>query len=88
MTTPALLDVAGWVATAVFVGSYFCRRPAVLRGVQMAGAAIWVLYGLALGAVPVVAANVLVLLAAAWTGLRARPPARRAGDQAVISDST
>ena len=60
----------GWVATAVFVGSYFCARPEQLRRVQMAGALMWVLYGVLIGAAPVVAANVLVLGAAAWTGRR------------------
>ena len=60
----------GWVATAVFVGSYFCARPEHLRRVQMVGALMWVLYGVLIGAAPVVAANVLVLGAAAWTGRR------------------
>jgi hypothetical protein len=60
----------GWAATAVFVGSYFCRRPERLRRVQMAGAIIWVLYGALIGAAPVVAANALVLAAAAWTARR------------------
>jgi len=69
----------GWVATAVFVGSYFCARPEHLRRVQMAGATLWVFYGVLIGAAPVVAANVLVLGAAAWTARRqttAEPTAR------------
>jgi len=46
----------------------------VLRRVQMAGAAIWIVYGVLIKAPPVIAANVLVLLAAAWTasGIAAR----------------
>jgi hypothetical protein len=39
------IEYLGWAATAVFVGSYFCLRPSLLRGVQMFGAALWVLYG-------------------------------------------
>jgi hypothetical protein len=62
-----LLDGLGWLATAVFVASYFCARVRTLRRVQMAGAAIWVAYGAVLHAPPVVAANVLVFGAAAWT---------------------
>ncbi len=62
-----MIESLGWVATAVFVGSYFFRRPETLRHVQMTGAAMWVAYGLLIGAAPVVAANVLVLGAAAWT---------------------
>jgi hypothetical protein len=58
-------DVLGWVATAVFVASYFFARPLTLRRVQMLGAAMWVVYGARLNAYPVIVANVLVL-AAAW----------------------
>ena len=69
---PIHTQVLGWAATAVFVGSYFFQRPEVLARVQMAGALMWVAYGLLMGAPPVVVANVLVLSAAAWKGLRAR----------------
>ena len=65
-----MIEYLGWVATAVFVGSYFCASPAMLKRVQMAGALIWVAYGLLIGASPVVAANVLVFGAAAWTMTR------------------
>jgi len=57
----------GWTATAVFVASYFCPRAALLRGVQMAGALLWVFYGILIEAAPVIVANVLVFAAAAWT---------------------
>jgi hypothetical protein len=66
-----LIEYLGWTATAVFVGSYFCR-PAALKRVQMVGALIWVAYGLLIGASPVVAANLLVFGAAAITLARAR----------------
>jgi hypothetical protein len=60
-----------WVAaTCVFVGSYFFKRPALLRAVQMLGALMWVAYGLLIGASPVIVANVLVFSAAAWTIFR------------------
>ena len=62
-----MTEYLGWFATAIFVGSYFFRRPETLRRVQMTGAAMWVAYGALIGAAPVVAANVLVLGAAAWT---------------------
>lgn len=62
----AMIDYVGWVATAVFVGSYLCTKPDALKRVQMVGALIWVCYGLVIGATPVVAANVLVFAAAAW----------------------
>lgn len=65
-----MTDYLGWTATIVFVASYFCKRPGVLRRVQMAGAVLWVMYGLLVEAPPVVAANLLVLSAAAWTATR------------------
>jgi len=64
-----MVEYLGWVATGVFVASYFCARPERLRAVQMCGALLWVCYGVLIGASPVVAANLLVLGAAAWTGV-------------------
>jgi hypothetical protein len=60
----------GWAATATFVASYFFVRPAALRTVQMLAALMWVAYGWLIGASPVIAANVLVIVAAAWTAAR------------------
>ena len=67
-----MIELLGWSATAVFVSSYFFRRPELLRRFQMLGAVMWVLYGFLMHALPVVAANVLVLGAAAWTATRSR----------------
>lgn len=72
----APVDLLGWCATTVFVGSYFFSKPEVLRRVQMAGALLWVVYGILLPAAPVVAANLLVVTAAAWTARRRVPPDR------------
>jgi hypothetical protein len=65
-----MVDYLGWAATVVFVASYFCKEPAAMRRVQMAGAAMWIVYGALMHAAPVVVANLLVLAAAAWTGTR------------------
>lgn len=67
-----MIEYLGWVATAVFVASYFCARPAVLKRVQMMGALMWVAYGLLIGASPVVVANLLVFGAAGWTMWRSQ----------------
>jgi hypothetical protein len=67
---PWFTECLGWTATAVFVGSYFFARPAVLRKVQMLGALLWITYGALIGARPVIVANLLVFGAAAWTALR------------------
>jgi hypothetical protein len=71
---PLLVEVLGWAATAVFVGSYFFKRPEVLVRVQMAGAVMWVGYGLLMGAPPVVVANLLVLGAAGWKAWQVGSP--------------
>jgi hypothetical protein len=68
-----VIDMLGWTATAVFVGSYFFARPVLLRSAQMLGALLWISYGVVISATPVIVANVLVFSAAAWTALRKAP---------------
>jgi hypothetical protein len=68
-----MVEYLGWAATAVFVASYFCTRAAAMRRIQMLGALMWTAYGVFMHASPVVVANLLVFLAAAWT---ARPSLR------------
>jgi hypothetical protein len=72
----------GWAATAVFTASYFCRRATSLRRMQMAGAALWLGYGLAIRAMPVIAANLLLLAAAVFTSWYGR----RGADAATSLD--
>jgi hypothetical protein len=62
----------GWGATVVFTASYFCKDAGSLRRVQMLGALLWIVYGVAAQARPVVAANLLVLTAAAVSIWRPR----------------
>jgi hypothetical protein len=76
-----MTETLGWVATTLFVGSYFFKRPALLRAMQMAGATLWIVYGAMIGAIPVVVANGLVFAAAAWTLIRSKP-AHGAGTEA------
>lgn len=75
-----MTQALGWIATCVFVASYFFSRATSLRAVQMAGAAIWIAYGVLINAKPVIAANALVFSAAAWTAARAQftaPPSEQ-----------
>jgi hypothetical protein len=58
------VDWLGWIATALFASSYLCRRPTTLRLVQGAAALLWVGYGAFLHAVPIVVANLIVMLLA------------------------
>ncbi|MGA7537788.1 MAG: hypothetical protein WBW93_03370 [Steroidobacteraceae bacterium] len=71
-------DMVGWVATAVFVASYFFSKPATLRTLQMLGAVLWMAFGVLIASKPVIASNVLVFSAAAWTLVRQRGPDRSA----------
>jgi hypothetical protein len=75
-------QILGWVATAVFVGSYFFSRPAALRAVQMIGATLWIVYGFLIEATPVIAANALVFAAAAWTCFARKAPPQSAAPPA------
>ena len=68
------IECLGWTATGVFVASYFFARPSWLRAIQMLGALLWISYGLLIGALPVIIANMLVFAAAAWTSLRRSSP--------------
>ena len=66
------IESLGWLATCVFVASYFFAKPSRLRAIQMLGALLWTTYGVLIGALPVIIANLLVFAAAAWTALRKR----------------
>jgi Bacterial inner membrane protein len=74
-------DWIGWLATAVFLGSYFCKDQRRLRQVQAGAALLWVAYGAILHAVPIVVANLLVAAVAVYSSfagarpLRSRSPA-------------
>lgn len=64
------VDLIGWIATAIFVGSYLCKDPTRLRRVQALAACLWVVYGAVIGAAPVLVANLLVAGFAVWSSLR------------------
>ncbi len=68
------VEILGWTATAVFVGSYFCGRADALVRAQILGAVLWIAYGVLMRAPPVVVANVLVMAAAAWKARRHAKP--------------
>ena len=69
-----MVDLVGWLATAVFMTSYFAKGPIALRRVQGVAALLWALYGVLIHALPVIVANVLVAGAAVATSFR---PAER-----------
>ena len=67
----------GWVATAVFASSYLFTNPVALRRVQGGAAILWVIYGVVIHALPVVAANVLVAGMALYSSLSYSTRGRR-----------
>lgn len=67
-------DWIGWLATAVFLVSYFTRTPTSLRRVQGVAAVLWALYGALIHALPVIVANVLVAAAAIVSSFRKTAP--------------
>jgi hypothetical protein len=72
LSNPPIPDIIGWMATGVFVASYFFSKPSKLRLLQMVGSMLWMTYGIVIASKPVVAANVMVFAAAAWTVMRER----------------
>jgi hypothetical protein len=81
-------DWIGWLATAIFLASYFCKDQRKLRRIQAMAAVLWVAYGAILHAVPIVIANLLVAgmaLYSSLTGSAARLRRASAPDQSRIS---
>ncbi len=62
-----LIETVGWIATAVFTISFLFADAVRMRAVQICGAILWMGYGLLIGSVPVVVANILVFVVACWT---------------------
>lgn len=76
-----LTEAVGWTATAVVTMSFLFSDVVRLRIVQICGAVLWMSYGLLIGSLPVMVANVLVFVVACWTTARysARRKAATAG---------
>ena len=66
------LSLIGWLATALCASSYLFRQPLMLRRIQAWAAFLWVIYGVAIDAVPVVVANLIVAGAALYSSLALR----------------
>ena len=67
-------DLIGWLATAIFGISYFVRSPVAMRWVQAGAAMCWIVYGVRLHALPVIAANLIVATLAISSTRRSIPP--------------
>lgn len=65
-----MLNWIGWVATAAFAISYFCKKPEALRRVQALAALLWIGYGILIHALPVIVANLVVAVIAVYSSFR------------------
>jgi hypothetical protein len=59
-----MVDLLGWVATIIFVASYFTVR---LRMIQAFAALLWISYGVVIGSLPVIISNLLVASLAVYS---------------------
>ena len=62
-----MVNGLGWIATALFATSYFCKTPRAMRRLQAAAALLWVGYGIWINALPVILANVIVASLAVYS---------------------
>jgi hypothetical protein len=83
-------DWLGWIATAIFAGSYLCKSQTALRRTQGFAAMVWAAYGAIIHATPILVANLLVAGMAVYSsfpapkrGGTAPPPSGRAGASTV-----
>jgi len=65
-----MLNWIGWIATATFAGSYFCKKPKSLRRIQALAALLWIAYGILIHALPVIVANLVVATIAVYSSFR------------------
>jgi Flp pilus assembly protein TadB len=65
-----MLSYVGWFATALFAGSYLFKEPRSLSIMQALAALVWIVYGVILGAGPVIVCNVAVALMASFAAYR------------------
>lgn len=74
VTSPlSAASLIGWTATAVFATSYLASKVTWLTRIQAAASCIWIVYGIKIGAPPVIAANIIVATAALITSFRSKP---------------
>jgi Bacterial inner membrane protein len=69
-----MIEWFGWIATAVFAVSYFCRQPVAMRRVPALAATLWIVYGIAIKAPPVIVANLVVAAVAIISSFQRRDP--------------
>lgn len=64
-----MTDLIGWFASALFIASYLLP-PKFLRSFQVSGALVWAFYGVLLQAMPIIVANLLMIVAVGYSARR------------------
>ena len=64
-----MVDLLGWVATIIFVASYFTKNSVRLRMIQAFAALLWISYGVVIGSLPVIISNLLVATIAVYSSV-------------------
>jgi len=62
-----MFEGLGWLATALFAGSYFCKTSSAMRRLQASAAFLWVGYGIWMNALPIIVANMIVAALALYS---------------------
>ena len=55
------LEVVGWIATFVVIGSFLINDMLKLRSVNLIGATLWLLYGIIAGSFSIMFLNIVVM---------------------------
>jgi hypothetical protein len=80
-----MLNGLGWLATALFATSYFCKTSRAMRRLQASAALLWVGYGIWMNAPPIIVANVIVAALAVYSDWK-QPQFASACDSAILAD--
>ena len=59
-------ELCGWISTGMFACSYLLRSARALLLLQLASACLGLVYGLAVGAMPLVVANAVIVASAGY----------------------
>jgi hypothetical protein len=55
------LEVVGWIATFVVIGSFLINDILKLRSVNLVGATLWLIYGIIAGSFSIMFLNIVVM---------------------------
>lgn len=55
------LEIVGWIATFVIIGSFLINDMLMLRSVNLIGATLWLVYGIIAGSFSIIFLNIVVM---------------------------